>query len=262
MDAKTRLAAMRTERRALLDFCAGLTDDEWHAPSKADGWLVRDVIAHLGATARSLATPSLIQVMRSGDVEALNDDLVERRRDWPVDRVLGEFRRFSGAGAAVLTSVRGPVGAVRIPIGDLGRYPMRLMPSLFVFDWHVHLRHDIAPAVGKPALETDEPRLAAVLEWLLAGMEQMQPTTMGFVDRPLALTLRGLAGGTWRIEPDHDGLLRVRPGSADGTAAQISGDSLAFPSWATTRTPWREAEVSTTGDADYAARFLDTLNIV
>lgn len=263
MDAKTRLAALKTERRAVLDYCSGLAEVEWQVPSRADGWLVRDVVAHIGAAARTLvAMPNLIQTMRSADLEALNEDLVAKRREWPVDRVLEEFRRFSGIGAVVLAAARGPVGAIRTPLGQLGRFPMRLTPALFVFDWHVHLRHDIAPAVGKPAPETDETRLAVVLEWMLAGMEQMQRTEMGWVDRPLALTLHGPAGGTWQIEPTRDGLLRVQAGTADGTAAQISGDSLEFPAWATTRTPWRAAKVSITGDADYATRFLDTLNIV
>lgn len=263
MDVTTRLAALRAERQAVLDYCAQLDADEWLQPSRAEGWRVRDVVAHLAATVRTLFSPAgMVAGMRSADVERLNDQLVAKRAEWPKERVLGEFRRFSGLSARALAAARGPVGAIRLPVGELGRYPLRLTPSMVVFDWHVHLRHDIAPALDRPVPPTDAGRLAVVLEWMLAGMEQMQRGSMGFVDRPLALKLTGLAGGSWRIELAGGGLLRVRPGSLDGTAAQISGDSQQFPSWATTRTRWRDADVQIAGDEDYATKFLDTLNIV
>jgi hypothetical protein len=35
---------------------------------------------------------------------------------------------------------------------------------------------------------------------------------------------------------------------------------LEFPSWATTRTSWKDHDLTLTGDADYAARFQDTVN--
>jgi hypothetical protein len=44
--------------------------------------------------------------------------------------------------------------------------------------------------------------------------------------------------------------------------AQIRSASEEFPLWATTRTPWRQADLAITGDAGYATRFLDSLNIV
>ena len=38
--------------------------------------------------------------------------------------------------------------------------------------------------------------------------------------------------------------------------------ALEFPQWGTARAGWRDAELSITGDADYGAAFLDTVDIV
>ena len=40
------------QRRRLLDVLGSLTDDQWEAPSRCDGWRVRDVAAHLAGVDR------------------------------------------------------------------------------------------------------------------------------------------------------------------------------------------------------------------
>lgn len=49
----TDLAALRAERRGVLDYCAELTEAEWAAPSQARGWSVRDVVNHMSAEMRA-----------------------------------------------------------------------------------------------------------------------------------------------------------------------------------------------------------------
>ncbi len=264
MDTAGRLVALAREREAVLDACRRLDATQWIAPSCAPGWQVKDVIAHLGATVQMLCGPGMRAVWGGRPAEELNDDLVARRRNWPVSEVVGEFERYSGRALTMLRLVaRPPVGSVRLPIAELGRYPMGLTPSLLLFDWHVHLRHDIAPAVGLPVPDTDAERMSAVLEWMLAGLEQMNRRTMGWVDRPLALRLDGPGGGRWQIAPAGAGLLRVTPFPTGQADAEIIGNTVEFPAWATTRTSWRaEGRVTLRGDTEYAARFLDTLNIV
>jgi hypothetical protein len=131
-----------------------------------------------------------------------------------------------------------------------------------VFDHHLHLRYDIAPALGIEPPPTDGARMTAVLEWMMAGLEQMNRDAMRFADRPLALTLTGRGGGSWRIDPAGGGRLTVRPGEAGDAAARITAASEAFPVWATARQPWRDHDVALDGDGAYAARFLDAVNIV
>lgn len=259
-----RFDAFAAERQAVLDFCRDLTPAEWATDSAAAGWRVRDVVAHLGATCHSLFQPLLtVRLMRSTQLERENDRAVDLRRDWPVERVLAEFENWSSRWArAVRLSSAGPLGSIRLPIGDLGRYPTRLLPSMLTFDWHTHLRHDIAPAVGHPAPPTDAARMAAVVEWMLAGLEQMNQDTMAWLEAPLTLTLTGPGGGTWLVTPAGAGRLTVQPAARPSSVAHITGPADGFPAWATTREKWRDHNLTVTGDELTASRFLDSINIV
>lgn len=258
-----RILALRAQRRAVLEFCRGLTADQWHTPSRASGWLVRDVIAHMGASCRVIWSRQVVDVLQSADTERDNEALVQNRRTWPINQVIGEFARWSRVTAAAMNlAARGPMNTMTVRSGSLGRYPAWLLPSTLVFDWHVHLWHDIAPAVDKPAPPTDARRLTATLEWMLAGLEQMNRDKMGWVDRPLTLSLAGPGGGTWTVAPAGDGLLRVTPGRCDAAAATVAGESIDFPAWATARTPWRTVDLGITGDDLFASRFLDAVNII
>ncbi len=261
--AHDRILALKAQRRDVLDYCADLTDEQWNTPSRAAGWRVRDVIAHMGASCRVLFGPSVIQVIQSKDIEHTNENLVDPRRDWATGRVLADFARWSHVAARAFEVVaRGPLGKITLPLGAIGRYPARVLPCALVFDWHTHLHYDVVPALGKPAPPTDERRLQATLEWMLAGMEQMNQAQMRWVDRPITLTLTGLAGGSWQIRPSGNGRLSVTPSSNTDSAARIEGESVDFPAWATNRTGWLDSGLAVTGDRDYAARFLDALNII
>ncbi|WP_433726927.1 maleylpyruvate isomerase N-terminal domain-containing protein [Nocardia sp. CA-129566] len=258
------IAAFRRERDAVLAFCAQLTPAEWAAPSRAAGWRVRDVIAHLGSECHLNFGPDVVKVMRSRNIERLNDDFVARRADWEIDRVVGEFATWSSRIAIAARATQPwPLGSIRIPIGELGSHPLRLLPSILTFDFHTHLRHDIAPALDKEIPATDADRMRLILEWMLALLADFGANHRIWLDRPIGLTLTGTGGGTWRLEPIGRGRLRaVAGGSDDRTAAQITCAATDFPSWATTRTRWRFHDVAITGDAELAERFLDSIDLV
>ena len=80
-----RVHALRTQRQLVLDYCAGLTDADWTAPSQATGWRVRDVIAHFGGTCRGLFSRHAITLVFSNDTERTNEELLAPRRAWPTD---------------------------------------------------------------------------------------------------------------------------------------------------------------------------------
>ncbi|MFJ4651740.1 maleylpyruvate isomerase N-terminal domain-containing protein [Nocardia sp. NPDC088792] len=257
------LAAMRAERAAVIDFCADFSAEEWAAPSRAEGWSVQDVVAHLATTQRALVTPAALATMRSHDLERLNDEVVAAVRGRSSQQVYGDFVSWSRIGCAALgLSTLPGIERVRLPVGELGRYPLRLMPTIFVYDWHVHLRCDIAPALGRTPPGTDDRRMSAALAWTMALLEQSHRTRLTWLDAPIALTLRGPGGGTWRIEPAGAGGLRVQPGDVTGAATRITGSATEFLSWATRRSPWAEAELTITGDVPVGERFLDTLDLV
>ncbi|WP_264004218.1 maleylpyruvate isomerase N-terminal domain-containing protein [Mycolicibacterium sphagni] len=192
-------AAFKAERADMLAFCAGLEPSEWRMDSRAQGWRIQDVVAHMGTGCRAMFSPAAAKILRSNDIEAANDLMVDTRRDRSAPDVLGEYRRWSGVVAVVFPLMaRRPIAGVQVPLGELGRFPLRVLTAALVFDHHTHLHHDMAPALGRPAPGTDANRMAVVLEWMLAVLSnQLRAAVPPWLDRPLAITLTGPGGGTW-----------------------------------------------------------------
>ena len=255
-----RRAAFTAERAEMLAFCATLAPAEWRMNSLAEGWRVQDVVAHLGTGCHAPFSPGLTKLMRGNDIERANDAMVDSRRDWSSADVLAEYRRWSRVFGAVVGGLgRTPLAGVEASLAELGKFPVRILLSALVFDQHTHLRHDMAPALGRPAPGTDANRMAVVLEWMMAVLSnQLRAQQLSFLDRPLSITLIGPGGGTWRVAPDGS----VTVGATQPAASEITGVAGEFPHWGTARTRWRDADVSIGGDADYAAAFLDTVDIV
>jgi hypothetical protein len=66
-----RLVALRAEAAAMSAFIGTLTESEWAAPSKAPGWRVQDVIAHLGAGCHGFFQPSWIAAWLAPTVQSV-----------------------------------------------------------------------------------------------------------------------------------------------------------------------------------------------
>lgn len=254
------VGALRRERAELLTFCRALSDADWQTQSAAAGWRVQDIVAHMGSAYRALFGPAALELMRSTDIERTNDALVDRRRDWPPPRVLAEYERWSQVMLRLMDPVsRTPLARAPMRLAELGRFRVGELLCAIVFDTHTHLRHDIAPALGITVPETDANRMAVVLEWMMAVLSnQLHATRLDWLDRPVSITLSGPGGGCWVVHPDGG----VHIGTPTGTAAQIDGVAREFPEWGTQRASWRSRDVAVAGDADYGARFLDTVNVV
>ena len=255
-----RGVAFQAERADVLRFCESLGPADWRMDSRAQGWSITDVVAHLASGCHAMFTPSVFTLMRSESIEAANDRLVDTRRDRNPAQVLAEYRRWSRVfGSTVPRVVRTPLGRASVPLAELGQFPMRLMLSAAVFDHHTHLRHDMAPALGLPAPATDANRMATVLEWMMAVLSnQLTKTRPDWLDRPVGITFTGPGGGSWRVE----GSGSVTPGRCEPASARITAAALEFPEWGTRRAGWRERSVDIAGDIDYGTRFLDAVNIV
>lgn len=253
--------ALRRECAEMTRFCRELSVEEWRRPSAADGWRIQDVVAHVGGAMHSLFTPASVKLVITKDIERTNDEFVEARYTWSPAEVLAEFERWQRRVVRLAGVVnRTPAGKLPLPLGELGRFPLSLvLGGALVFDQHTHLRHDMAPVLGRPVPETDELRMSAVLAWMFAVLaNQLRSASPAWLDRPLTVTLDGPGGGSWQIGADG----AIEAGAGADSAAQISGSAIDFPSWATCRSAWRTHDVEIAGDGAYGARFLDAVNVV
>jgi len=259
-----RVAAMRKEQQDLVAFCRTLRPEEWAAPSRCEGWSVQDVLSHVTAAAHGVFTPWMFKLMASKSVERSNDADAELRRGRPPREVLAEYEKWSGRMARLLAvAQRPPLAQVPFKLGELGLYPMALVASAVVFDTHVHLHHDMAPAVGRTLEPPTPATLAVVNEWVLAGIPKMCKEGLAFLDRPVTITLDGPGGGSWAVVPRAGGATaRLQPAPVPGSAATVFANPAEFALWATRRRPWRQQDVKIDGDEGYATRFLDALNVV
>lgn len=256
-------AALRAERSTVLEFCADLTPEEWIAPSAAAGWSVRDVLAHMTVTAKAMFVPHrAAAILFSRDLEDTNEKLLSRYASADQERVLTDYAVWSRRLVTLLASTQVPgLSAVRIPLGELGRYPYGALPSIFLFDWHTHLRHDIAPGIGRTPPSTDGDRMSLVVAWILRSVEQMNRPDMTWMDEAVSLALTGPGGGSWTVS--HLGAGRLTISESDGiSTTHIVGAAADLPKWATTRTPWRDCTVTIHGNTERGQRFLDSINIV
>lgn len=259
------LAELRVERHAALAFFPNLDETEWETPIRDTGWRVRDMVAHLGAGCRDTRIPRAVRLLGTDStLESINNMHVDARRQWPVKRVVREFERRSGR------LLRSPwlswplLNSWPITFGTAGMHPWLLARSVLLFEWHTHVRHDIAPALGSPIPPTDSHRMRHVLEWMMIKLSGTT-TTLDRTDDPVILKLDGPGGYAWLLVPQSDGRVDTHIGTVPRgrpSAAYVTSQAIDFPAWATGRENWRNHDLTITGDHDYAARFLDAISVI
>src|SRR3954453_12934644 len=216
------VAALRADREEVLALAASLSPKEWAAPSDCEGWRVQDVIAHLANTFRAVVDPGALAPGVPGDLEATQSAQAEAHRAWSPDQVLTDYEQVSESGLATLETFQGPpLLETMIPIEDAGMYPLHLVANALAFDHFCHLRNDILQPRGpiaRPLLPDDELRVAATLEWLVAGLPQMSAGLADVVTTPVRLELTGPGGGSWTLAPGAGGAVKVE---ADRTGETV-----------------------------------------
>ena len=157
-----------------------------------------------------------------------------------------------------------PMASTVIPLGNLGQHPMHILANALVFDHYCHLRWDLLRPHGpleRPALPSDDHRMAPIMEWMLGGLPQMCAAGLAVVDRPVNLVFEGPGRGTWALRPG-DPFVTITPGAAADAAATVTSTGHDFVCWGTARRPWRDMGVRVSGDEAYAARVLDAVNVI
>jgi uncharacterized protein (TIGR03083 family) len=122
---------IQAERKALAADLGALSDEQWETPSLCEGWTVRDVVAHMTATARVTPVSFFPKLLTSGFSlsRMQNKDIAEQRGGSPADTLA----RFT-AEIDSTTSPPGPKDTwlgealvhaedVRRPLGLAREYP-------------------------------------------------------------------------------------------------------------------------------------------
>jgi hypothetical protein len=224
----------------------------------------QDVLSHLAAAGHGVFTPWMLRLMASKNVERSNDADAELRRGGPPEDVVAEYEKWSGRMAGLLSlAQRPPLARVPFKLGELGVYPLALVASAVVFDTHLPLHHDMAPAVGRALPPPTPDTLAVINEWVLEAIPKMCRERLAFLDRPVTIRLDGPGGGSCGVVPRSAGApARIEPAPVPGSAATVMAGAAEFALWATRRRPWRDQDVKIDGDEAYASRFLDAVTVV
>jgi uncharacterized protein (TIGR03084 family) len=203
-DLRPLLADLTAETAELDSMLAGLPPADWDRPTPAAGWAVRDQVSHLAyfdeTAALAVTDPGQFRAA-AARLMALGadfpDQVAERYRTLPPDRLLNWFRQARGHFVAVL----GPADpAARLPwygpeMSAASSVTARLMET-----W-AH-GQDIADALGVRRQPTGRLRHIAHL-----GVR-----TLGFAFRlhgrpvpaaPVRVELDAPDGGTWTWGPPH-----------------------------------------------------------
>src|SRR5437867_5521557 len=104
---------IQAERKALADDLESLADERWATPSLCGGWSVRDVLAHMTATAEATGLNFLPKLAGAGfSLNKLsNKEIAERTKGSP-RQTLDHFK-------SIITSTKHPPGPVLTWLGEV-----------------------------------------------------------------------------------------------------------------------------------------------
>ncbi len=253
--------ALRTEVEHVKAVLDDLDEETWSLASGCEGWTIKDLVAHLASDFDAVLNPGS-GPPAEGD-EPFTEPAVRASRGSSVAEVRARYESLAAAGCDALAGLQEPPMAdVEVPIATLGTYPLHLVANALAFDHWCHLRVDLARPRGP--LDIDVPAnddaVAATVEWLLAGLPQMNASRLNpAVTRPVVLELTGPGGGTWSLVP-ADGGFTVQAGAVDDAVAVVRSTTTDFVVWSTQRAPWRDS-ATVTGDVDFASAVLDLVNL-
>lgn len=263
---------IESARRSVADvrqIVESLTDDEWAMPSACAGWSVKDLIAHMGSNFHEIVEPSPAPSEPVNlPAERLMDLLVEPRRDWSAAEVGAEYLNSCDGALAALEAMQDePLGSTVIPLADLGMYPMHQMADAFAFDHYCHVRVDLIAPTGplhRDLPPVDDALVRPAIEWMIAGIPQMQPGLDASLLGSLRLTLTGPGGGSWLLTVIDGSIvvnIDVHMDEVAPATATVTSGAHDFVLWGTCRSSWRD-HCAVTGDPAVASTFLDALNVV
>jgi uncharacterized protein (TIGR03083 family) len=235
------IEALTADRSELLEICTGLSDADWKADSGCAGWSVADVVAHLGALFWAVVDPSKLPDVTGLATERAQDVYVEARRSWTSEQLVADYESVSAQALVSLAGVEGQ--DFELMLGDLGTYPVCVLPNAFSFDHYTHIRADLfaprGPLTGAPP-PSDELRLVPAVDWIEAALPQQNGEQLAALGCAATIVVTGAASRTIRLGTGEPG-------------AQITSDAAALVRWITQRSTWADEGVHATGDEQVLA---------
>jgi uncharacterized protein (TIGR03083 family) len=244
--AQISLDTVRADGAALLRIGAGLSGEQWEAPSGCRGWRVQDVVTHLANLFWMVADPGKLPDLSGLPTEQAQETAVQTRRGMSGADALADYEL---ALQPALDKLAGLAALdIEVPLGDLGTYPAALLPAAYSFDHYTHIRADLFPPRGPlagPPPPSDEHRLRPVLDWIEAALPQQNPAAAAAC--VLELEVTGAGARSIRFGAGH-------------MKATVRSDAPALVRWVTQRGSWAELGVQADGD-DAALATARTLKV-
>lgn len=232
------------QRRRLADLLAGLTDDQWQAPTRCDAWTVADVVNHLVTVTKFFEIS--IMAGRAGQPTRFLADfdpvtspatLVEANRTTPPEELLARFRADTDSLAGAVSGLD-PNGWEAIGEAPPGHISIQGVALHGLWDSWVHER-DIALPLGiEPTVDADEVReclryaVALGPAFVLAGGEDRHGTLAVTTTDPEAAYV--VEVGT---------VVEVRSGTCDTADVRLDGPGVGLLEALSSRQPF-EVEVA------------------
>jgi uncharacterized protein (TIGR03084 family) len=210
------LAAQQAELQGLL---GGLTDSDWLAPTRCDGWDVSDVVLHLvqsnemavaSATGRFAAAVAEL-AQDAGPARSVDEGvalMVERGRGPTKEQLL---ERWSSGARRLMDELQAMNLSTRVP-WVAGELSARTLATTRMAETWIHTG-DIAGAVGITLPPTDRLRLIARLAWrtLPYAFSSAGRTMAG----PVAFRLVGPGGEAWDFVPQEPAVTTISGPATD-----------------------------------------------
>lgn len=220
VDHDRTVALLADTWSAIASLHEGLDEPAYDTPTSCPGWTVRDQLAHIVATERSLAGESVPEGDVSGadhvrnDIGAFNEQWIATMRDLPGAEVLAMFRRVTAERLEALRAMTqadfdAPSWTPAGPNETYGRF-MRIRH----YDSFVH-EHDTREALGVP-FRDDPEAIAFCLEEVATALGMVVGRRAGIPEgHRVRIELTGPAATTYLLEVTD----RARPVEAlDGEA--------------------------------------------
>jgi uncharacterized protein (TIGR03083 family) len=233
-----QLVPLTRQRRRFEAMLAGLTEDEWRARSRCDGWTVQDVASHLvGVNAfwemsiRAGLAGAPTRVLTNFDPASTPPLLIEPMRTLPPLEVLAQLVTSHDSLLAVVAELddAGWATPAETPAGYV---PIRLLAFHALWDCWIHER-DIALPLGRtPTVEADE--VVSSLRYAAALSPGLLVSDGGACRGRFAVDAHDPDTQFW-LEVDES--VHVYDGAALAGVACLRGDAVALTDALSIRAP-------------------------